>query len=285
MSTRDVISRFRQPEYTGENRCAPCTVVNVLIAAAVSVLVGIVSVPIAVVIFSLLLGMIYVRGYLVPGTPTLTKTYFPDRVLRWFDKESTPEYDVFVEEADTDFDSEVVLLSVDALAESRHADDLRLTPGLQEEWHREMDRLDESAAKRLLVDGAGIAPDRISAEQKKRFYIASVDEYRLRDRVLSNYRLGQWESSAAFVADMAAGRVLERRIENWSDLPGHKRSELQRSLRVFLEQCPECDGSVSVAEETVESCCRSRQVLVNRCQDCGTRLFEIDAAKVENREP
>ncbi len=29
-------SRFRQPEHVGENRCVPCTVVNVEIAAAAS---------------------------------------------------------------------------------------------------------------------------------------------------------------------------------------------------------------------------------------------------------
>jgi hypothetical protein len=35
------------------------------------------------------LALVYLRGYLVPGTPAFTKRYFPDWLLAWFDK--TPE--------------------------------------------------------------------------------------------------------------------------------------------------------------------------------------------------
>ena len=83
-STSGRLARFKQPEYTGENRCLPCTVVNTIIALVLSVAVvaGVARVanPAAglaagVVLLGCSLGAIYLRGYLVPGTPELTKQY------------------------------------------------------------------------------------------------------------------------------------------------------------------------------------------------------------------
>ncbi|GAB3032824.1 hypothetical protein GCM10025298_22210 [Natronobiforma cellulositropha] len=94
-----VYERVHQPEYTGENRCIPCTSVNVVIALVVAGGIALWNRPIALVAFVLSLAAIYVRGYLVPGTPTLTKRYFPDWLLAKFDKEPEPV------EAGIDFDA------------------------------------------------------------------------------------------------------------------------------------------------------------------------------------
>lgn len=84
-----LLDRLRQPGYTGENRCIPCTSVNVALAAASSALVAkMTSRRLASTAFVTSLGAIYLRGYLVPGTPTLTKRYLPERVLRWFDNDT-----------------------------------------------------------------------------------------------------------------------------------------------------------------------------------------------------
>ncbi|MFC6975122.1 hypothetical protein ACFQL1_11345 [Halomicroarcula sp. GCM10025709] len=81
-----MLARLRDPEYTGENRCLPCTIVNSAIAVA---LAGAVGVGIAVATTPVLAGVaaalvlavsalsIWLRGYLVPGTPELTKRYMP----------------------------------------------------------------------------------------------------------------------------------------------------------------------------------------------------------------
>lgn len=79
------LSQFRQPEYTSENRCPPYTITNVAIAAIGSTLLAHRSKSLGAGTFAAALGTIYLRGYLVPGTPTLTKRYLPDRVLRWFE--------------------------------------------------------------------------------------------------------------------------------------------------------------------------------------------------------
>jgi len=88
MSSRGTSLRDRvhKPEYTGENRCIPCTVLNVILAAALTAASAAFGPVVAAAVFVASLGSIYYRGYLVPGTPKLTKRYLPDRVLRLFGK-------------------------------------------------------------------------------------------------------------------------------------------------------------------------------------------------------
>ncbi|ARS91742.1 hypothetical protein [Natrarchaeobaculum aegyptiacum] len=78
---------LKQPEYTGENRCLPCTVVNLTIAAALGWLVARKHRIAGVLVFVVSAAIISLRGYLVPGTPTLTRRYLPAGVLRLFGKE------------------------------------------------------------------------------------------------------------------------------------------------------------------------------------------------------
>ena len=88
MRSRDepFLDRIRQPEYTGENRCLPCTALNVAIAFLATALVAPLG-PVAVAaVFFGSMGSIYFRGYLIPGTPRLTKRYLPDPVLERFGK-------------------------------------------------------------------------------------------------------------------------------------------------------------------------------------------------------
>ncbi|MBZ6495059.1 hypothetical protein [Natrinema longum] len=87
----DVVDDFKQPEYTGENRCGPCTVLNLCIAAVVGSVIARKSRLGGALAVGVSIGLIYLRGYLVPGTPTLTKRYLPPEVLRWFGKDPAPD--------------------------------------------------------------------------------------------------------------------------------------------------------------------------------------------------
>lgn len=80
-----LVDAVRKEEYTGEDRCFPCTVVNIGIALVVAAVASIRSRKAGVVVFAVSIAAIYLRGYLVPGTPTLTERYLPERVLRHFD--------------------------------------------------------------------------------------------------------------------------------------------------------------------------------------------------------
>lgn len=88
---RELAEAVRRPEYTGENRCLPCTVVNVLIATVLGAVVSKRSRLGGAAVVAVSLASIYLRGYLVPGTPELTKRYLPRAVLRWFGKEPDVE--------------------------------------------------------------------------------------------------------------------------------------------------------------------------------------------------
>jgi hypothetical protein len=264
MSIRERVSRFRQPEYTGDNRCMPCTVVNLMLAAITAGGVAVVSPPAALVVLSASIAAIYLRGYLLPGTRTLTKRYLPDAVLRLFDKHERPEPPAIDDETDL----ESFFLDIDAVEECRSGTDLCLTDEFRREWTDHIDRLGESDASdagiAALFNGLGIDADRIRVETYDDAYEAYIDDT----------RVGQWESQAAYLADLAADEVIRDRQSAWDRMGFDARTEVLGSLRLWLERCPTCHGPVTLGEDTVESCCRSIDVIAATCESCGARLFE-----------
>ena len=264
MSFSDRVHRLRQPEYTGENRCIPCTAVNLVIAAVISGLVAVVFPPVAVVVFAASLAAIYLRGYLVPGTPTLTKRYFPDSVLKLFDKYEPPEPPAVEDDADI----EAFLLDVEAVEECRDGTDLCLTDEFDDAWYDRIvslrERGDEDDSVAVLFEGLDIDPERVRIESYGNAYEAYIDDT----------RVGQWESRAAYLADIAAEAEFRERHPAWHRLGFDERTEILGALRLWLERCPECDGPVTLGEDTVESCCRSIDVIAATCEDCGARVFE-----------
>jgi signal peptidase I len=270
-----LLERLRDEEYTGENRCVPCTVVNLGIGvvlgtvAGFAAAVGVGSLPVAGVVGAgVSIGaavVIYFKGYLVPYTPTITKRYFPDRVLRWFDKAPASA----AAEGDGGFepiDVERKLVEMGVVTDCADADDLCLEPSFQMAWRRRIDEVGgdttrEDAIGRLLgVDG------NVSVRRYGEASVVHVD----------GRRAGQWESQAALVADLAADDVLRETDDDWRDLDVVNRSRVLSTLRMFVERCPSCGQPVTIDQETVESCCRTMDVAAVSCDDCGSRVFEIE---------
>ena len=270
------LRRFRQPEYTGENRCIPCTVTNAAIAVVLAGTVGVVSPPLGAAVLLVSALAIWLRGYLVPGTPELTKRYFPDWLLAHFDKgperssgfaaaESESRED---EEFDLEsFDAERVLLDGGVVEPCEDVDDLCLDGGFERAWYARMDavRDDEAAAREELARQLDVGPESVEFEEYGSATVARID----------GTRAGQWESHAALVADLAAAHELPTRIGGWASIPTEARSQLLGGLRIFLEECPECGGPVLADRETVTSCCRSHEVVAASCQSCDARLLEL----------
>lgn len=269
-----VLSRVRQPEYTGENRCLPCTVVNVVIAASGSLLAGTwlaltvetaVAAAVAEGLFLAALVVIWLRGYLVPGTPTLTKRYLPERALAAFGKAPA---DTVVHPGerggDSDLDVEGRLREAGALEPCRDGD-LCLTDDVRAAWHDRIDALrDGDLAGPLARLGVVDPGTSVELVERNRSTVAVVD----------GGRAGMWESDPAARADLAAADLLADRVPDWADFAPEDRVRLTGGLRVFLETCPACEGVLAFDTETRESCCTSREVAAVSCESCGARLFE-----------
>ena len=268
---RKLLGAVRQPQYTGENRCIPCTAVNLGLAGALTGAVSLVSLPVAVAVAGVSLASIWLRGYLVPGTPALTKRYLPDRVLAWFDKADPPAgfgvagTDAALEGDVASFDPTAFLLRGDMLLDD--GTDLRLAPAFETELAERalaIDDLDTAAARMLDTSPARIRTTQVG------------DAWRV---LLDEYRVGNWESRAAFVADLAAHEVLSER-GLWDEIPDEAGGTVLASIRACLDTCPVCAGSITLGTTVVASCCREHEVIAATCGDCDARLFEIRAAQL-----
>jgi hypothetical protein len=268
-----VIESLRNPEYTGENRCVPCTITNVAIAAVGALALSALAVPLGATFLLGGLLAIYLRGYLVPGTPAFTRRYFPDWLLAVFDKGEADPADV---------DVEGTLVAAGVLVDG--PEDLELSPAFAAAWD---ERLREMDADRVgLNDGAGptIHGDSPAVGVADLAELTGLDPdslvvQRYGEAVVANVgaeRIGRWESRAAFVADVAAARELDDWVPHWRSSPLAARSELLGSLRLFLERCPACDGPVTLEQDVVKSCCRNYDVIAVSCAGCGSRLLEAD---------
>ncbi|MFB6071150.1 MAG: hypothetical protein ABEJ76_09015 [Halanaeroarchaeum sp.] len=260
-----LVDALRRPEYTGENRCTPCTAVNLVLAAVIATAVWVLFAPwLALGLLALALGSIYLRGYLVPGTPTLTKRYLPTVVLAAFGKDPT------LRSTNGDrptVDLETLLRRADVVTECPDGSDLCLDPDFREPWFSRIDEVRTRASGRDALAGVlDVDPERI--------------EYRAFDDAFAMFvdarRVGTWESSAAFYADVAGAELLPGRVAGWESLDAAQRASVLGSLRLFLDVCPECGAPVRMTEDVVESCCREYQVVAVECTECGSRLLEID---------
>ncbi|RKD93860.1 hypothetical protein [Halopiger aswanensis] len=288
------LERFRRPEYTGTNRCLPCTAVNIALAVALSAAVAVASLPAAPIVFALSLAAIYFRGYLVPGTPTLTKRYFPDWLLAAFDKDPSPagpstnagtqaaagrtrdhdEDDAAAAPSPTSIDPERVFLEhrivvpctdgEDRTNADQPTDDVCLPDPVRGAWQTEIDARRDGDRRRQVARFLETDPAAVTIDRRDDRVTVRVDE-RL---------VGRWESEPALLADLAGAQVLADQIPDWNRRPLGHRSQLANGLRAFLETCPRCGGPVSLGTETVDSCCRSQQVYALTCDDCAARLLE-----------
>ncbi|ERG88909.1 MAG: hypothetical protein J07HX5_01055, partial [halophilic archaeon J07HX5] len=253
-----MIERLRQPAYTGENRCLPCTVINTLLplglSGASAVAGATVSPLVAVVVgggvLAVAMEAIWLRGYLVPGTPTLTKRYLPPWVLAWFGKgpaAGEPAARTVPSSADKE-DYEARLQETGVIGPCEDKDDICLTASAHAAWRHQITRSpDEPSPDQV----AAVLDLDLSAGQLEQ----SGDAHVLRD---GDETIAAWPSETAVRSDLATAGVLDDRLD-WESLTTHQRLTYLHTVRLFLEECP--DGSPARLEsETVESCCSSHDV-------------------------
>ncbi|SEW22484.1 hypothetical protein [Halobacterium jilantaiense] len=257
------LSRLQNPEYTGENRCTPCTVLNSLIAVAAAGGVALVSPALAV---ATLLGsavVITLRGYLVPGTPTLTKRYLPRRVLAWFGKTPLPDEPVPTDDRpeNTDTDLEALLSEKGIVRPCASADDLCLSDAVRETWLAHLRTADECSPEHV----AELTDDQAATYEitEKRGGVVAYD---------GGSEVGRWPSEAALLADATCAATMSEHYPGWASLSGERRGELLSTLRFFTPECPRASGEVELTTETVETCCSAQEVVALQCVETGTNL-------------
>jgi len=313
----DVVDDLRQPDYTGENRCEPCTVLNLVIATVASSLIARKSRLGGLLAIGISITLIYLRGYLVPGTPTLTKRYLPPAVLRWFGKDPEPDVasglggdttataDADRGEPDPDPASAGDVTTVDDAeasepADAGEADELADASALDLETlfldHDVLEPCDERDDL-CLTDAfeADWFEEIDTIEESGLDAAAAVDafgfdadpgEFDLDDRGeartlrSASVVAGRWPSRAALLADVAASHALESWLPDWDAFDPETKGVVLNGLRMFLETCPS-GGDVRMGEEVVESCCSSHEVVAVTCEETGERLFEQRLADVD----
>lgn len=264
------VRRVRRPEYTGENRCRPCTALNLAITAAIGAALWPVHPALGVVTAAVGVSAIYLRGYLIPGTPTITERYFPEPVLRLFDK---------ADGTARQRGAPVVLTSPELRAADLVVDGegSRLTESFRRAWRDRIDALDLDpgdgnggrAVEHAVADTLGLGPEEITAVPGAVAF--SVDD-----------RLVQWECPGALLADVAAAELVADRSDGWADLGVDRRLELLAGLRCLFERCPECGGTVRRDLETPKTCCRDPPpVVLCTCEACDARLVERAVDEVD----
>ncbi|MFA9416188.1 hypothetical protein [Natrinema sp. HArc-T2] len=310
----DVVDDLRQPDYTGENRCEPCTVLNLIIAAVAGSLIARKSRLGGLLAVGISIALIYLRGYLVPGTPTLTKRYLPPAVLRWFGKDPDPDVasglggdttattdagrgepgvepasagDVTtVGEADaSEPDAEAAVEATEALdLETLFLDHDVLEPCDDRDDLCLTDAFEADWFDAIdAVEESGL--DATAAADAFGFD-ADPAEFDLDDRgeacTLRSAAgvAGRWPSRAALLADVAASHTLESWLPDWDTFDPETKGVVLNGLRMFLETCPS-GGDVRMGEEVVESCCHSHEVVAVTCEETGERLFEQRLANAD----
>lgn len=267
---------FRRTEYTGGDRCWRCTLVNLMLTAAAAILAYTAGSTftsetwgLAAAAFVLTAGAaaIWLRGYLVPYTPALTRRYLPSSMLSWFGK---------ADEVEVTGDVEQVLLDAEALRRPSTGSRLEVNPGFEEEWMNEIESLGGNVDYVEVLENLGFDLD----EEEVRTFEGrgeSGDSFAV-EVVDRGAKLAKWPSRTALKVDLASANLLSARVEGWSEEPPEWRARMTRGLRLFLRRCPD-GGDVVQGTEEVPSCCSRGEVVVLSCEDSGERLLEQEVRR------
>lgn len=245
--------RFRNSQYTGENRCWPCTVVNLG-------LVGFISSCVAIIGSDLMAGSILLvgvastglRGYVIPGTPRLTR-YLPASVLSVFNKGPSGS------------------LAVTADSDSQETDLVEVSEGTI--------RLSSAIRNKYKTQAQNLASD------SDRLEAAIVDAFDRVDHITVNRSLGgnenwfakdsdgdillRWEARPVAAMDVAGEMLLSEYDPDWTTLDSSHREQQRAMLRRAAKTCPMCGLEFQSVSGSDVVCCGGQSLAGSlRCSEC-----------------
>jgi len=275
-----LIDAVRRPEYTGDRRCWPCTVVNGILLVVASAAVGLFSPLLAVALFAVGVAVVALRGYLFPYTPQFAPRLvaaLPVAGERFghaglaADGGNEPTPGTLADDA---VDGETVvaaLLEAGVLGADDEA--LFLTDEAAARWETKMAALRDLSLDALGDAALAVSPtaervETVSGDGDENEWIVLSDE-------AGTVESEVWLSPAVAIAEVAAERAFAE------DVPDPAvRLAAAEPLRMFLTSCPACGGEV--VETTTASCCGGPENTdgpqdVLACGACDAWLYEFPA--------
>lgn len=306
-----IADRVRKPEYTGENRCLPCTLVNSLVVAVAALLSSRRSRLLGVAVAAVGAAAVAFRGYVVPGTPR-----FAPRLVAPLPVEFGPDHEGLGSGSLVDGNASV---SADGSANASATDDANASAdgdSTDVDQPSEPPRVDASTADAVaegdsaakpapedvmaaLVDASALVDDGELLSLDDDFRTAWIDRTESLDdrseaafaervsatagpgvdaqihdgRVLLAGDHDVWLSRPIALAETAAASLLQDRGVD----PAVARLAAT-PLRELLDTCPLCGGAVEPT--TLRKCCGgpggvsgSPERTVRACADCDSILF------------
>ncbi|SFG40414.1 hypothetical protein SAMN04488063_1932 [Halopelagius inordinatus] len=272
-----IVDAVRRPEYTGDRRCWPCTVVNAFVVVALAGVFGFLT-PVGVAVLGVGTALIYLRGYVVPGTPEFAPRLVAELGLSSLfphagDGDQTRRSDDLTDDEDVDGEELLGVLFDAGVLEAAPDGALELSAEFRASWDREMATLRERGDDELAAVVAEVAP--FEADGEHAYGGLSIE----------GPTRAVWLSRTHGIADAAAVRALAD-----ADVPERFRAHATTPLRMFVETCPDCGGDV-VETTASAGCCggpgsvyASPTDEVLACDSCGAVVYQFDDADVEATE-
>jgi hypothetical protein len=295
------LARLRRPEYTGENRCWPCTAVNAAVVVAASVLVGVASPLLGVVTLVVGAALVALRGYVVPYTPAFAPRLaaaLPVDVGVGFGHgrrtDGGRQSESLVDDGDVDGNALVGRLAEAGVVTADGSGELFLAPELRRTWEAGMRRLRNAsdaelaaatasaapfpAEGRIEGDGGWVVVTRTDGAGGSDRTADADDDADAGESVPGSTGDQVWLSRAHAIADTAVVAALADHVDAVTA------ARAATPIRLFLETCPLCGGDVE--ETVVRDCCGGTQGFYDNpetpvlaCAECEEVLYELSQSE------
>ena len=257
-SLRRLVDRLRRPEYTGANRCLPCTVLNAGIVGVVAAAIARRNRPLGLLALAVGATLVALRGYVVPGTPRFAPVLVA-RLPVSFGHDTHAGVDSGSLTEDRDPEAMMQALVAAGVIEA-DGDQLYVDEAFRTEWEARMADLRELPGEELAARTAAASHDSVEGEFHG-------------ERVLLAGGRDVWLSPAVAIAETAAIETLT----DWG-VPGERSVQAAKPMRTFVRTCPVCGERV--VDTTLRNCCGGPGSVrgtpdrpVRACADCDAVVF------------
>lgn len=267
--------RLRRPEYTGENRCRACTVVNAAVLLVAVAGIGVVAARplLAVVVGVVGAAAIALRGYLLPFTPRFAPAVvapLPGDIFVY----DAPEDADALSDLDTDpAEPDAVLRAlVEAGVVTTDGDHLGIAAAFEANWRDRMDALADASDDRLAATARESTPAVTAARVER----TGTETFLV---VTGASGSSRWIRRPVAIAEVAAVAALGD-----TDLPAAHLAVGADALCAFLDTCPVCGDDI--VEGRLDDCCGHALGEHDperglACETCGVAFHRFESATHE----